>query len=107
RGASPWAYSTSGAQPPSGTPAPHEASPRPPFAGQALQASPQELTEQANHLPVFLDMGDAQRRIGLFIDAYNFQRPNQGIDGLVPADRYFGAASEVLKTLKTRVAANA
>jgi hypothetical protein len=56
---------------------------------------------------VFLDLGDAQRRIGLFIDAYNFQRPNQGIDGLVPADRYFGAASEVLKTLKARVAVNA
>jgi transposase InsO family protein len=56
---------------------------------------------------VFLDMGDAQRRIGLFLDHYNFQRPNQGIDGLVPADRFFGAAPEVLRTLKARVAANA
>ena len=49
---------------------------------------------------VFLDLGDAQRRIGLFIDHYNFQRPHQGIDGLVPADRFFGAAPEVLRTLK-------
>ncbi len=32
---------------------------------------------------------------------------HQGIDGLVPADRYFGAAPEVLKTLRERVAANA
>jgi hypothetical protein len=56
---------------------------------------------------VFLDLGDAQRRIGLFIDHYNLQRPHQGIDGLVPADRFFGAAPEVLKTLKARVAANA
>jgi transposase InsO family protein len=56
---------------------------------------------------VFLDMEDARRRIGHFIDHYNFQRPHQGIDGLVPADRFFGAASEVLKTLKNRVAANA
>src|SRR5262245_35026898 len=56
---------------------------------------------------IFLDLGDAQRRIGLFIDHYNFQRPHQGIDGLVPADRYFGAASGVLKTMKARVAANA
>jgi transposase InsO family protein len=56
---------------------------------------------------VFLDLGDAQRRIGLFLDHYNFQRPNQGIDGLVPADRFFGAAAEVLHTLKQRVAANA
>jgi transposase InsO family protein len=56
---------------------------------------------------VFLDLGDAQRRIGLFIDHYNFQRPHQGIDGLVPADRFFGAAPEVLKALQERVAANA
>jgi transposase InsO family protein len=56
---------------------------------------------------VFLDLGDAQKRIGLFIDHYNFQRPHQGIDGLVPADRFFGAAPEVLATLKARVAGNA
>ena len=56
---------------------------------------------------VFVDLGDAQRRIGLFIDHYNFQRPHQGIDGLVPADRFFGAASEVKRTLAARVSANA
>ena len=56
---------------------------------------------------IFIDMGDAQRRIGLFIDHFNFQRAHQGIDGLVPADRFFGAASEVNKTLQARVAANA
>ena len=56
---------------------------------------------------IFLDLFDAQRRIGLYIDHYNFQRPHQGIGGLVPADRYFGAAPEVLRTLKERVAANA
>jgi transposase InsO family protein len=56
---------------------------------------------------VFIDMGDAQRRIGLFIDHYNFQRAHQGIDGLVPADRFFGAAAEVRQTLQARVAANA
>ena len=56
---------------------------------------------------VFIDLGDAQRRIGLFIDHYNFQRPHQGIDGLVPADRFFGAASEVRRTLQARVSANA
>lgn len=56
---------------------------------------------------VFRDLEDARRRIGLFIDHYNFQRVHQGIDGLVPADRYFGAAPEVLQTLRARVAANA
>jgi len=56
---------------------------------------------------VFVDLGDAQRRIGHFIDHFNFQRPHQGIDGLVPADRFFGAAAEVKRTLAARVAANA
>jgi transposase InsO family protein len=56
---------------------------------------------------VFVDLGDAQRRIGLFIDHYNFQRAHQGIDGVVPADRFFGVAWEVKKTLQSRVAANA
>ena len=56
---------------------------------------------------VFADLIEARQRIGLFIDHYNFQRPHQGVDGLVPADRYFGAAPEVLATLRARVAANA
>ena len=56
---------------------------------------------------VFLDLEDARRRIGLFIDHYNFQRVHSGIDGLVPADRFFHAAPEVLSTLQQRVAANA
>jgi len=56
---------------------------------------------------VFLDLAEARTRIGHFIDHYNFQRPHQGIDGLVPADRFFGAAPDVLRTLRERVAANA
>jgi transposase InsO family protein len=56
---------------------------------------------------VFLDLGDARQRIGLFIDHYNFQRPHQGIDGSTPADRFFGAADEVKRTLQARVEANA
>jgi hypothetical protein len=56
---------------------------------------------------VFLDLEDARRRIGLFIDHYNFQRVHSGIDGLVPADRFFGAAAEVKQALQARVAANA
>jgi transposase InsO family protein len=56
---------------------------------------------------VFIDLGDAQKRIGLFIDHYNFQRCHQGIEGLTPADRFFGAAEEVKRTLQARVAANA
>ena len=56
---------------------------------------------------VFQGLDDARRRIGLFVDYYNFQRPHQGIDGHVPADRFFNAAPEVAATLKARVDENA
>src|SRR5262245_12567449 len=56
---------------------------------------------------VFRGLDDARRRIGLFIDHYNFQRPHSAIDGLVPADRFFAAAPQVLQTLKERVAKSA
>jgi transposase InsO family protein len=56
---------------------------------------------------VFLGLDDARRRIGQFIDHYNFQRPHQGLEGLVPADRYVAAAPQVRETLQARVAANA
>jgi transposase InsO family protein len=56
---------------------------------------------------IFRGLEDARRRIGLFIDHYNFQRTHSGIAGLVPADRYFAAADEVRETLRARVNANA
>jgi hypothetical protein len=56
---------------------------------------------------VFIDVEDARKRVGHFIDFYNFQRTHQGIDGLVPADRFFDAQDEVRKTLASRVAQNA
>jgi transposase InsO family protein len=56
---------------------------------------------------VFTGLDDARRRVGHFIDHYNFQRPHQGLEGLVPADRFFAAAPQVRETLAARVAANA
>jgi transposase InsO family protein len=56
---------------------------------------------------IFASLDDARRRVGHFIDHYNFQRPHQGIEGLVPADRFFAAAPQVKETLVARVAANA
>ena len=56
---------------------------------------------------IFVDLSDAQKRIGHFIDWYNFSRPHQGIKGLAPADRFFEAAPQVLETLKQRIASNA
>lgn len=56
---------------------------------------------------IFRGLDEARDRVGHFVDHYNFQRPHQGIEGLVPADRYFEAAPEVRRTLEARVAQNA
>jgi transposase InsO family protein len=56
---------------------------------------------------VFADFGDCQRRVMLFVQAYNFRRPHQGIGGLVPADRFFRAAPQVREAIEKGVATNA
>jgi transposase InsO family protein len=56
---------------------------------------------------VFSDFADLQRRLGLFVDAYNFQRPHQALAGLVPADRFFRAAPQVRAAIEKNVAENA
>ncbi len=53
------------------------------------------LWEEFLSRTVFADFADCERRLGLFVDAYNFQRPHQGIEGLVPADRFFRSAPQV------------
>lgn len=51
----------------------------------------------------FFDLGHAHRRLAEWIRAYNFQRTHQGLGGmLVPADRYFGRADEVLACVEAR-----
>jgi transposase InsO family protein len=83
------------------------ASPRRPQTLGKIERFWGSLWRECIESAVFVDLGDARQRIGHYIDYHNFQRPHQGIDGLVPADRFFGAASEVKKTLTARVQANA
>ncbi|MDP6942966.1 MAG: DDE-type integrase/transposase/recombinase [Myxococcota bacterium] len=44
----------------------------------------------------FDDRARAEQRLAEFLDAYNERRAHMGIDGLTPADRYFGRADKVL-----------
>ena len=44
---------------------------------------------------MFLDLADARQRIGLYIDYYNFQRPHQGIEGMVVADFWVGESRTI------------
>jgi putative transposase len=44
----------------------------------------------------FEDREEAERRLSVFVEDYNHRRAHMGIDGLVPADRFFGRADQVL-----------
>jgi transposase InsO family protein len=65
------------------------------------------LWEELLARTVFADFADLQRRLSLFIDAYNFRRPHQALSGLVPADRFFRAAPHVREAIEKNVARNA
>ena len=65
------------------------------------------LWEEFLSRTVFADFEDCQRRVGLFVQAYNFRRPHQGIAGLVPAGRFFRAAPQVREAIEKGVASNA
>jgi transposase InsO family protein len=48
----------------------------------------------------------ARERIKLWIKHYNHRRPNQGIEGLCPADRFFEIQSELRKTIEAGIQEN-
>jgi transposase InsO family protein/transposase-like protein len=52
------------------------------------------------------ELEEARERLSHFISHYNHTRPHQGIDGLIPADRFFGAESEVRQALEAQLAEN-
>jgi transposase InsO family protein len=53
-----------------------------------------------------LELHDAQIRLAHFINHYNHFRPHQGLDNATPADRFFGAESQVRQALETAWAQN-
>lgn len=52
------------------------------------------------------DLEDAQARVGHFINHYNHFRTHQGLEGMVPADRFFGVEAEVRGVLEKSFAEN-
>lgn len=49
------------------------------------------------------ELGEARERLGHYFAHYNHFRPHQGIEGLVPADRFFGAEDALRATLEARM----
>ena len=48
----------------------------------------------------FASFADASQRLDHWIGYYNHQRPHQGIEGLCPADRFYGVADDVEEALR-------
>ena len=65
---------------------------------EALNASFQkECVEQQE----FMDLTDAARSIGRWVEHYNHHRTHHGLGGLlVPADRYYGVAEQTLRRIE-------
>lgn len=65
---------------------------------EALNASFQkECVEQQE----FMDLTDAARGIGRWVEHYNHHRTHHGLGGLlVPADRYYGVAEQTLRRIE-------
>lgn len=53
------------------------------------------------------DLADARERLGQFIANYNHFRPHQGMEGMTPADRFFGASADVRKAIEDTISKNA
>ena len=53
-----------------------------------------------------VDLAEARERLGHFFAHYNHLRPHQGIEGAVPADRFFGAGDAVRAQLEANVSRN-
>lgn len=56
---------------------------------------------------IFESFEDAVSRIGHWIKYHNYQRTHQGIEGLVPADRFFQLGGKVKEAMKAGIEENA
>lgn len=53
------------------------------------------------------ELGEARERLKHFVNHYNHFRPHQGLEGMTPADRFFGVENEVRKKLEETIKENA
>jgi hypothetical protein len=56
-------------------------------------------TEFESNSSGFTTLCEAQKALESYINYYNYERPHEGIGGLVPADRFFGVARDLQQEL--------
>jgi len=54
----------------------------------------------------FESFESARERLRMWVKYYNHRRPNQGLEGMCPADRYFEVLSELKKTIQAGIEEN-
>jgi transposase InsO family protein len=74
----------------------HVGLPYHPQGGGKVEAFIKTLRRELWDVEQFADRATAERQLSWFVDRYNHERAHLGIDGLTPADRYFGRADRVL-----------
>ncbi|MBI9113366.1 integrase core domain-containing protein [Maridesulfovibrio ferrireducens] len=71
---------------------------------EALNASFQKECVEQNE---FMDLTDAARAIGRWVEHYNHRRTHHGLGGLlVPADRFYGVAEQTVKKIEQGLGAD-
>ncbi|MFQ5592163.1 MAG: DDE-type integrase/transposase/recombinase [Phycisphaerae bacterium] len=60
------------------------------------------IQKELIYLHEFRSAEEAKARIASWVDHFNFRRAHLGIDGLVPADRYFGLHQRALAEVQAR-----
>lgn len=70
-----------------------------PRGGGKVESAIGTLKRELWEVEQFDDRAHAERRLRDFFEEYNERRAHMGIDGLVPADRFFGRADRVLAAI--------
>ena len=72
-----------------------------PFTNGKLEAFNREVEAELLDVEEFASLKEAKVAIGRHVERHNFFRPHMAIDGLIPADRYFGMVAEAQRALET------
>jgi transposase InsO family protein len=67
-----------------------------------VEAINRAIQKELIYLHEFRSAEEATAQISSWVDHFNFRRAHLGIDGLVPADRYFGLQQRALAVIQAR-----
>jgi len=70
-----------------------------PRGGGKVESAIGTLKRELWELEEFADRAHAEQQLAVFFDQFNHRRAHMGIDGLTPADRFFGRADKVLAAI--------